>query len=1370
MHVSLFGLLVWLCLIGGDVAAQECDSIADHFVFSSSSGLSHNFLLDSANGCVVDSCDELAIYDGELCVGAGVFLGTWPVTIVSWADDTLTGELDGFVAGNTASMRIWDVSAATETSLIATNYSAGSGVFTVGVVSQLWCECCSPIDTPPAPTVPVEQQCPGVTFAVSWSLMTGATDYQLYLDGGLVYDGPEVSTDISAGPGVHDLYLIVANPCQTTDPGPTSSVTVRDSISAPELPTAVPDTVCTGDLYCITWSSVTGAVRYELRETDGDWIDMGNATQRCFAKDEPGTYQYQIRACDDCGCGHSSAAVSVHVVEAPVQVELPLVNPNPACIGQQYCLRWNDAMGAEYYEVREDSGFWTDIGSSTQLCLTKAGVGVHTYEVRACNECGCGQPSPTQFVGVQVAPAIPTTPNTGANPVCAGQKYCLFWADVPTATSYEVSENNGDWIDLGDTTSWCIEREVAGYYSYRVRATNSCGSSGASPARIVTVLVAPAAPGPPIINVDPACIEQEFCLSWSPLGTATYYEISENGSPFDSIGNVTSHCQTLDVGGIYSYRVRACNNCGCGEPSLPRNVDVWPQIDPPPPVQSSSLQPCVSEPFCISWSTVPGADSYQLRSDSGDWINVGLATQSCYAYGSGGTHVFEVRACDDCGCSEPAVPAVVEIIQPPPPIDSLMVSGDHICFGDSIGLSWPPTNGAERYEIRRDGGSWTDLGNITDIWYTPTAPGGYSYEIRGCNQCGCGEPDTMVTILVEPSPDTPASFSASPNPACINQEYCVSWDAVAGADYYELSVDGGDWTNIGLVIQQCYTQSEIGQHRYQVRAVDECGYSLPTDEVTVDVDLMMGSPGEIFVSSTVVCPGGEVCLSWDPVSLTEHYEVRTDSGAWVPYGDTTSICRVLSEQRDYLFEVRACGDCGCSEPSPGVIVSVQTAPETPVQIALSLDTVCLGGEYCLSWAIAPGAVGYEYRVDGDDWIVVGDTTQACLTADVVGGHNLEVRACSDCGCSGPSVVQSVTVVTLPSGAPVLSADLDKVCTGHQVCLSWAAVPNADGYQLRRDSGSWVEIAGVTQHCFVPDTVGVYKYQLRACNECGCGPPGSEYQITVMAAAGRPLAPEVSNQAPCAGQQFCLSWDPVTDVTFYKIIENGDVSTDVGLVTEYCLTKNDSGVYSYTIKACGDCGCGSVSDSVVVTVGALTQRPILNDCLPIPGALTVSWTAAPGADSYDVFRDGVRLGSTAANSYTDVQPPGGEHRYYVVAVGVCGSLASEDTCIVSIPTDVADMDNDVLPDRFELMQNYPNPFNPETWIEFAMPRGAHVQLEIFSILGRQVRVLVDESMSAGRKVVLWDGNDNNGAAVSSGVYFYRLQADDFIATRKMLLLR
>jgi hypothetical protein len=94
----------------------------------------------------------------------------------------------------------------------------------------------------------------------------------------------------------------------------------------------------------------------------------------------------------------------------------------------------------------------------------------------------------------------------------------------------------------------------------------------------------------------------------------------------------------------------------------------------------------------------------------------------------------------------------------------------------------------------------------------------------------------------------------------------------------------------------------------------------------------------------------------------------------------------------------------------------------------------------------------------------------------------------------------------------------------------------------------------------------------------------------------------------------------------------------------------------------------------------------------------------------------------------------------------------------------------------LSQNFPNPFNPTTRIEYWVPDsagqsgGAPVSLAIYDVRGARVRTLVDARQPSGRYRVEWDGRDNGGTPVGSGVYFYRLSTTHFAGTRKMLLLK
>jgi hypothetical protein len=116
---------------------------------------------------------------------------------------------------------------------------------------------------------------------------------------------------------------------------------------------------------------------------------------------------------------------------------------------------------------------------------------------------------------------------------------------------------------------------------------------------------------------------------------------------------------------------------------------------------------------------------------------------------------------------------------------------------------------------------------------------------------------------------------------------------------------------------------------------------------------------------------------------------------------------------------------------------------------------------------------------------------------------------------------------------------------------------------------------------------------------------------------------------------------------------------------------------------------------------------------------------------------------------------------------------QNLCFNAWFTDVEEeMTEGELPAEFSLSASYPNPFNPVTSIQYAVgsKQTNPVALRVYNVLGQLVRTLVNEPQEAGIYEVIWDGSDENGNEVASGIYFYRLQAEDFTEAKKMLLLK
>ena len=150
-------------------------------------------------------------------------------------------------------------------------------------------------------------------------------------------------------------------------------------------------------------------------------------------------------------------------------------------------------------------------------------------------------------------------------------------------------------------------------------------------------------------------------------------------------------------------------------------------------------------------------------------------------------------------------------------------------------------------------------------------------------------------------------------------------------------------------------------------------------------------------------------------------------------------------------------------------------------------------------------------------------------------------------------------------------------------------------------------------------------------------------------------------------------------------------------------------------------------------------------------------------NYDIFWQAIDAESPpkqVAMHLTQADPEIPEAGYFLQVVNTCGTKT-----IIDPHRDFAVQ----APESFALDSNYPNPFSGTTTIQFALPQSEQVELTVYDALGRRVATLVDQELPAGRHQVTWDGRTLS-SPLSSGVYFYRLRAGDFTATRRMTLVR
>ena len=134
-----------------------------------------------------------------------------------------------------------------------------------------------------------------------------------------------------------------------------------------------------------------------------------------------------------------------------------------------------------------------------------------------------------------------------------------------------------------------------------------------------------------------------------------------------------------------------------------------------------------------------------------------------------------------------------------------------------------------------------------------------------------------------------------------------------------------------------------------------------------------------------------------------------------------------------------------------------------------------------------------------------------------------------------------------------------------------------------------------------------------------------------------------------------------------------------------------------------------------------------------------------------------------------EAPTGVYEITFYVEDVCGVMDSVKVTF-DIETGIGTKDGLALPETCYLRQNYPNPFNPYTIIEFGLPEKSQVDLAVYNLLGQKIKTLINKSLPANNYVFEWDGTNDNGVKVSSGVYLYKLISGNYTETKKMIMLK
>lgn len=340
-------------------------------------------------------------------------------------------------------------------------------------------------------------------------------------------------------------------------------------------------------------------------------------------------------------------------------------------------------------------------------------------------------------------------------------------------------------------------------------------------------------------------------------------------------------------------------------------------------------------------------------------------------------------------------------------------------------------------------------------------------------------------------------------------------------------------------------------------------------------------------------------------------------------------------------------DEGDDDHTSGASIVSNPVTLTPViDIPTGLTASLSAGVVTLSWAAVPNATGYQVWRDG---VLAGEPAGNSFTENWSASATYLVRAVDGTSVSGDSTSASVTA---EFGAPTAlhAAPGDRV-----VNLTWNPVSSATSYEVWRD-GTRLASPTATSYSDIAVTNGTtYSYYVIAVKGLEKSPASTSVSATPAAAVVQPDAP--TGLAATAGDaQVSLQWHAVATADSYQVLRGGKVVATVTATNHLDTGLTNGLTYSYTVRAVAGAVTSVDSTTVkatpvaaVVVLAAPTNVKVGTATSLNTGKLRVTWTAVSGATSYEVYRDGALLGTSATATFTPTSTPTGTALYTVRAL-------------------------------------------------------------------------------------------------------------------------
>ncbi len=697
------------------------------------------------------------------------------------------------------------------------------------------------------------------------------------------------------------------------------------------------------------------------------------------------------------------------------------------------------------------------------------------------------------------------------------------------------------------------------------------------------------------------------------------------------------------------------------------------------------------------------------------------------------------------------------------------------------------------------------------------------------NEPGSNTPTAKTTngslSVVDPA-DVPILASPADGASGVPVDLTLTWNASNGATSYGVQVSTDLNFSTTVVNQSGVTTtsfdlsglSSVTTYYWRVNAANSGGTSAYSS--VFDFTTILAAPG----APVLVSPADEATgvptnptLRWNQSATAASYRVQlsltSDFSTTVldsSLADTSVALTGLSNNTIHYWRVNA-ANAGGTGPYSTVFdfTTIIAAPLAPMLLTPADGATGVATNPSLRWNQSATATSYRVQLSlmSDFSTTVLDSTLADTSVAVTGLANSTVYYwrvnASNAGGTSPysSIFDFTTIIATPS-APMLLTPADGATdVATNPTFKWNQSAGASGYYFQLSTVP--DFSTIVLDSSPPDTSHIvsglsnsttYFWRVNATNAGGTSAFSAVFQFTTIVAS--PAAPALVVPADAAtdvATNPTFRWNQSSGASSYRfqLSTNSDFSTTVldssahpdTSLAVFNLANNTT--YFWRVNASNAGGTSAYSPAYTLTT--VLASPVLffpgDNAVDIPVAVTLRWYSSDGAASYNLqlsldpsFATTALDSSGIADTLLALSNLIGDTQYYwrVSASNSGGTSVFSPTWAfktASLTSAVLQLSG--VPKEYGLAQNYPNPFNPSTLIRFGIPVQSHVRLTMFDVLGNEVGSVYSGVRQAGMHQVTF-----SGANLSSGVYFYRLEAipigsdekQPFIHTMKMVLVK